>query len=219
MFSKIAPRYDSMNRIMSLGRDLSWRRRAVRLAEFKVGSRILDLGAGSGDMAEAVRNQVKNSAIVGFDYCLELLQIAKSKLINHGVEWILGDGRFISFRDKSFDGVVAAFSIRNMPDLTVVFSEIHRVLKPGGKVVVLDMVKPVGFFFSAIFKFFFIYIIPLLGKLMGSHPDAYTYLLPSIENFYTANQLTDTLSNNGFTILKTKNLMLRTVSICIGQKE
>lgn len=222
MFSKIAPRYDFMNHIMSLGRDLSWRRLAVKNAKFNRGSRILDLGIGTGDMAREVIRQVVDVQIVGLDNCLDLMNYSDHKSELHNprkpVLWLLANGQRLPFSNKSFDGIVAAFSIRNMSNLSLVFSEIDRILLPGGKIVILDMVQPDHHFFKIIFKLYFRHIIPPIGKLLGSDPDAYSYLLPSIENFFSSNQLRKVLQNLGYSEIFSKDLILKTVTIYIGIK-
>ena len=219
MFSEIAPRYDVMNRIMSLGLDLYWRRLAIKKANFNKGSSILDIGIGTGDMAREVIRQISDTNVVGLDNCPELVKWGQSKKAIKSVKWTIGDGRQLPFSDNSVDGVVAAFSIRNIPDLSFVFSEIYRVIAPGGKIVILDMVKPNSYLFNKIFKFYFKYIIPKLGKLVGSDPEAYTYLLPSIEHFYSSRELQNKLQSLGCSKIFTRDLMFQTVTICIYAKD
>ncbi len=218
MFSKIAPRYDLLNRIMSLGRDLSWRKLAIREAAFAENSLILDLGAGTADMAREVLRANSDSTVIGYDNCTDLIQIGLKKVPAKSMKWIIGDGRKLPFRSETFNGVVAGFSVRNIPELNFVFGEIYRILKPDGKIVVLDMVKPERTLFKKIFRFHFTYIVPLLGKLIGSDPDAYSYLLPSIENFYTSKELHHQLVNLGCKQVRSQDLMVKTVSLCIGIK-
>jgi len=218
MFARIAPRYDFLNRIMSLGRDVTWRKLAVKKAGFAEGATILDLGTGSGDMAQEVLRHTPNAWVIGYDNCAELLNIGRAKISDNAITWLIGDGQRLPFVDQAFTGVVAAFSLRNMSDLSFVFSEIYRVLAPAGKLVFLDMVKPVGFIYKLIFKFHFKYIVPRLGKWLGSDPEAYHYLLPSIENFHTADELKAMLQQADFQQITAQHLMLRTVAICIGTK-
>jgi len=222
LFTKIAPRYDLMNRILSFGLDRWWRRLAIRKARFKSGSRILDLGIGTGDMALEVLRQVTKSNIIGLDNCAELVRFGrhKSSLQSYRkrILWLWGEGNFLPFSDRSFDGVVAAFAIRNMPDLPRVFAEMYRVVRTGGKIVLLDMVEPKSYFFEKLFKFYFKYIIPRLGKCFGSHPEAYSYLYASIENFYSSDGLKHALQTLGCSDIISKDLMFHTVTICIGTK-
>lgn len=203
---------------MSLGRDLSWRKLAIRKAAFPEKSTILDLGAGTADMALEVIRAHRDATVIGYDNCTDLIEIGQGKVPGRRMKWIIGDGRKLPFQAKAFDGVVAGFSVRNIPDLNFVFEEIYRILKPGGKIVVLDMVKPERKLFKKIFRLHFTYIIPLLGKIIGSDPDAYSYLLPSIENFYTSKELQQQFIKIGCKNVQSRDLMFKTVSLCVGTK-
>lgn len=215
MFSEIAPRYDLMNRILSFGRDLSWRRLAVKRACFDEDDTILDLGAGTGDVAREIIRSKRFDKIYALDICDDLIFHGRKKRGLKDSEdtllWIIGDGRYLPFPPESLDGIVAAFSVRNMADLPNVFSEMRRVLKQGGKVVILDMVKPGSRLFGLVFRFHFKFIVPVLGRLMGSEPDAYDYLLPSIENFYSAEQLEKTFVEMKFKNVNINEFMFKTV--------
>jgi demethylmenaquinone methyltransferase/2-methoxy-6-polyprenyl-1,4-benzoquinol methylase len=218
MFAKIAPRYDFMNRIMSFGIDRLWRRFAVRKAAFRPGSRILDLGIGTGDMAREIIKLIQDACVTGLDNCAKIMERGKTKPSLHAVEWVVGDGRNIPFADNYFDGVTAAFSIRNMEELSGVFSEIFRVVVPGGKILLLDMVQPEGYVVRKLFRFYFGHVIPLLGKVLGNDPEAYSYLFPSIESFYSSVALKDVLKGLGLMELFSKDIMLKTVLVWVGMK-
>lgn len=222
MFSRIAHRYDFLNRVMSLGLDLRWRRKAIHSARFVPGSRILDLGIGTGDMAREVLRQVPESQIIGFDNCAELMLLGRQRSelqpAPEFIQWILGDGRRLPFADNSLDGVVAGFSVRNIPETLLVLSEVYRILKPGGKFVLLDMVEPAGGLNLWIFETHFKYIVPVLGRLFGSDPDAYAYLYTSIVNFYSSASMKQAYEKQGFKIVDSKDIMFRTVTICVGEK-
>ena len=217
MFSDIAPRYDLMNRILSLGRDLSWRRVAVRDADFDTDDVILDLGAGTGDVAREIIRSGKYKKIYGMDICEDLILHGRKKSefqeSNEALLWILGDGRYLPFVSDSLDGIIAGFSVRNMANLSGVFSEIRRTLKPGGKLRILDMVQPGKGLFRWIFRMHFRYIVPVLGRLMGSEPGAYEYLLPSIENFHSAESLKTTFIDMGFKKVRVRKFMFNTVAL------
>jgi len=220
MFSRIATRYDTLNRVMSLGLDLRWRRNGIKRAMFLRGGRILDLGAGSGDVGiELLRND-PSVRVVSLDNCPELIDQGRRKMSTEVFksDWIAGDGRFLPFSDESFDGLFAAFSLRNMADLPTVFAEMKRVLRQGGKLVILDMSEPDVPICRQIFKFQFKYIIPRLGKWFASDHDAYLYLLPSITNFYKTDELKDELINFGFKQVQIYKFMFHIVGLCIAMK-
>ena len=220
MFSRIAPRYDYLNRVMSLGVDLIWRRMAIKQACFTSGGTILDLGAGSGDVSMELVRFNADFHVVAVDNCFELIEIGRDKMRTRKLhnDWVSGDGRFLPFADESFDGLFAAFSLRNMASLDTVFNEIKRILRPGGKIVILDMAQPRPFVYRQIFNFHFKYIVPRLGKWLGNDPDAYTYLLPSIKNFYKSDELRDELIKFGYKDVQLRKLMFHTISLCIGTK-
>ncbi|MBN2092942.1 ubiquinone/menaquinone biosynthesis methyltransferase [candidate division KSB1 bacterium] len=222
MFAQIAPRYDLMNRLMSWGLDIVWRRTAIRSAQFQPGSRILDLGTGSGDMAAELSQKIADCTIFAYDNCPELLIIGRNRKefqkFSNPVHWLIGDGRFLPFREKSFDGIVAAFSIRNMPDLPLVFHELYRATVPNGKIVILDMVQPTPKFYQFLFKFYFKWIVPIWGKFLGSHSEAYRYLYPSIKNFYSEKKIVEALKEIGCKQVISKKFIFQMVTLCIGIK-
>jgi demethylmenaquinone methyltransferase/2-methoxy-6-polyprenyl-1,4-benzoquinol methylase len=222
MFARIARRYDFLNRVMSLGQDLRWRRQAIRNAQFLPGSLILDLGIGTGDMAREVLQSVPGSRVVGFDNCVELMELGQQRAemqpAPNYFNWILGDGRHLPFAENTFDGVVAGFSVRNIPETPSVVAEVYRILKPGGKFILLDMVAPIGKFNHWIFETHFKFFVPVLGRLFGSDPDAYTYLYTSIVNFYSSAKMRKVFENQGLKIIKSRDVMFRTVMICVGIK-
>ncbi len=222
MFAQIAPRYDFMNRLMSWGLDIAWRRIAIRMAKFQPGCRILDLGTGSGDMAAELCQQIPDCTILAYDNCPELLEIGQKRKefqkYSNLVHWLIGDGRFLPFREQLFDGVVAAFSIRNMPDLPLVFAELYRITVPKGKIVILDMVQPAPKLYQFLFKFYFKWIVPIWGKLLGSHSEAYRYLYPSIKNFYSEKKIIEALKEIGCKQVISKKIIFQMVTVCIGIK-
>jgi len=218
MFSRAAPRYDLMNRIMSMGRDFSWRRFAIEEAKFPHGSLILDLGTGTGEMARSVAHLVPGSHVIGVDNCPALVALARVKQGVENTRWILGDGGYLPFSSNRFDGAVAAFSLRNMPDVSQVLSELYRVIVPGGRAVILDLVRPEGGLCGIIFNLQMGHIVPALGRVFGSNPEAYSYLPESIRSFYSSAGLREALRSHGFKELLFRELMFKTVAVCIAEK-
>jgi len=219
IFTGAAARYDLVNRVISLGRDLSWRRFMAQNASFPPGSLVLDLGSGTGDMAREVLQSSPLSRVVGVDNCPALLARARRKRGLERARWIFGDALHLPFAAGSFDGVTASFALRNVADAPGALGEIHRILRAGGKIAVLDIVRsdPAS---PAVFSgIHFRRIIPVLGRLIGSDPEAYSYLPHSIEAFYSARELRDELRERGFTELLFKELMFGRVAVFIGQAD
>lgn len=218
MFTRSAPRYDRMNRFMSLGRDLSWRRLAAARAKFPPGGLILDLGTGTGDMAREVARRDPAARIVCVDPCPALLDRARRKRGLGKARWIIGDGGSLPFRSGTFDGAVAAFSLRSMADVPRAIAELHRVVRPGGTVAVLELVRPEGGLCAAVFTLQLERIVPLAGRLLGSDTEAYAYLPASINAFYSARGLRGALGRCGFRELESRELMCRTVALCVCRR-
>lgn len=223
LFSSIPNHYDFMNRIMSLGLDMSWRRKSIRLAEFKADSHLLDLAAGSGDMTIAAQKILPGARFIGLDFCEPLLRLARTKFSeNHNsekVEWIQGDALDLPFADNSLDGAFTAFALRNVTSVEKTFAELFRVIRPGGKVVSLEMVKQKNEILRHLFSFYFKHIIPRLGRWLTKYPDAYSYLPLSIENFYTADGLSDVIQKAGWMNVRRWPVMFRNVAIHVAEKK
>ncbi|OQX86655.1 hypothetical protein B6D60_05730 [candidate division KSB1 bacterium 4484_87] len=222
LFSKIDHNYDPMNRLMSLGRDLSWRRKAVRLANFSREGLLLDVAAGTGDLTLSAFRQFPEAHIVGIDFCLPLLKIATEKISRTNkkfkVAWVMGNGLRLPFPDNSVDGVMTAFSLRNVADVRGFFEEFYRVTRPGGKVVSLEMVRPVHSLQKIIFSIHQKTMVPAVGKLFSAYPDAYSYLPLSIENFYSANELVKEISAAGWKNVRFKSMMFGFVAAHVAEK-
>ncbi len=222
LFSSIPSHYDNMNRVMSLGLDMGWRRKSIRLADFKNDGMLLDLATGTGDMIIAARKFLPDAKFIGLDFCEPLMQLAQEKVNGkadvHPISWIQGDALHLPFDENSFDGAFTAFTLRNVICVGQVFSELYRVIRTGGKVVSLEMVKQNNPLLRKVFSFYLNQIIPRLGRWLTSYPDAYSYLPLSIDNFYTADELTNLISSIGWRNVQHKLLMFRNVAIHIGEK-
>ncbi len=178
MFSSIAPRYDVTNEVLSFGVHRLWRRTAVRLSGAKEGSHILDCATGTGDLALVFKRKVGTSGrVVGTDFCPEMLESAPAKAAKAGLQvgFQVADALALPFADNSFDVASIAFGIRNVDDPVKCLKEMARVVRPGGRVVVLEFGQPTGFF-GALFRFYSKVVMPRVGGLLTGNRAAYEYL-------------------------------------------
>jgi len=222
LFSSIPKHYDTMNRVMSLGLDMSWRRKSIRLADFNNNGLLLDLATGTGDMIIAARKILPGARFIGLDFCGPLMRLAQEKvnrsLNQQIVKWIQGDALHLPFDDNSLDGAFTAFALRNVTSVEQVFSELYRVIRPGGKVVSLEMVRQKKQILRKLFSCYFNKIIPVLGRWLTSYPEAYSYLPLSIENFYTADELNDLIASIGWKNVQYRLRMFQNLAIHIAEK-
>lgn len=184
MFDGIAARYDLLNRLLSLGLDRRWRRRAVAALPRHAGARVLDLATGTADVAIEVLRQNPDAEVVGLDPAPEMLRIGADKAAAAGLSIELGKGRAESlpFGDASFDGVTIAFGIRNVPDRDAALREMARVTRPGGRVVILELVEPGTGLLSLPARIWVRHLVPRLGALLSGARE-YRYLQSSIARF------------------------------------
>jgi demethylmenaquinone methyltransferase / 2-methoxy-6-polyprenyl-1,4-benzoquinol methylase len=219
MFARISGRYDLMNRLMTAGQDIRWRREVIRRAELPPDGRLLDLGAGTGDLArEALRLQ-PTSLPLAADFTLEMMRVGKSHPASAKFPWAAADALCLPFQAEIFDAVVSGFLIRNVIDLPQALREQGRVLNPGGRIVILDTTRPPRNLLSPFIRFHLRYVIPTLGRLVAGTGEAYTYLPDSTQAFLTAEQLAEELWLAGFSQVGFRRLMLGTVAIHWGRKE
>jgi demethylmenaquinone methyltransferase/2-methoxy-6-polyprenyl-1,4-benzoquinol methylase len=187
MFDRIARVYDLMNSVMTAGLHQRWRERAVDLAGVGPGDRVLDVATGTGDLAIALRRRVGSSgAVVGSDFSERMLELARAKA--HDVRFESANALDLPYDDDSFDAATVGFGARNFSDLARGLSEMARVVRPGGRVVVLELTTPERPPLSWFFRLWFDRLVPLLGRVAGD-PDAYTYLPSSVRRFPNARGL------------------------------
>jgi demethylmenaquinone methyltransferase/2-methoxy-6-polyprenyl-1,4-benzoquinol methylase len=201
MFSGIAGRYDLLNAILSLGIDRSWRREAAR-AGFENGAQlVLAVATGTGDLAFALKRYAPQAQVTGLDFVAEMLEQARRKATGRGVDihFIEGDALALPFPDGTFDLLTIAYGLRNLASVDAGLAEFQRVLRPGGRLVILEFPPPPRGFFGWLYRFYFSRVVPVVGGLVSGSRGAYTYLPDSVSVFMPPGMLADRLAAAGFT--------------------
>jgi demethylmenaquinone methyltransferase / 2-methoxy-6-polyprenyl-1,4-benzoquinol methylase len=211
MFDRIAPVYDAMNRVMTLGLDQRWRAETVR-ETVRPGDRVLDACCGTGDLSVAARAAGAGS-VVGLDFSEAMLERARRKA--PGVTFIEGDVLALPFHDASFDVAVVGFGIRNVADLEAGVRELRRVLRPGGRLGILEITTPRGIL-APFYRVWFDTIVPLLGRVLPGG-EAYTYLPASVRRFPPPEQLAALLAANGFATVRYKLFTGGIIALHVGE--
>jgi demethylmenaquinone methyltransferase/2-methoxy-6-polyprenyl-1,4-benzoquinol methylase len=183
MFSRITPRYDLLNRILSGGLDQGWRRRVTAMSRVGPGGAALDLCAGTGDLSVMLAGQVgPEGRAIGLDFCEDMLAVARRKYARPQLSFVAGDAHALPFDDDSFDTATMAFGLRNLARPLRAFEEMRRVVRPGGTVVVLELTRPRGWLQLLYYPYLFV-VLPLVGGLISGDFNAYRYLARSIAEF------------------------------------
>ena len=216
MFTRIAKRYDLMNRLMTGFQDVRWRRLVIQLAGLKPGASLLDLGAGTGDLAREALRQQPNARVTAADFTLEMMRVGQRN--GTRLQWSAADALRLPFADASFEAVVSGFLMRNVADLHKALQEQYRVLGKGGRIVILDTTRPKKNILSPFIKFHMHVIIPALGGLVSGVRDAYRYLPDSTENFVTAEKMSALMAAVGFKRIGYERLMFGTIAIHWAEK-
>lgn len=215
MFTRIASRYHLMNRLMTGGQDARWRRQVIQLARLQRNSRLLDLGTGTGDLAREARAQFPQARIIAADFTLAMMQVGqKSGPLNFSS----ADALDLPFESLAFDAVVSGFLMRNVTDLQKALQEQYRVLKKGGRMVILDTTRPRKNLLSPLIWVHMHLVIPALGKLLTGSSEAYRYLPKTTEGFVTAENLAARMASIGFKKINYQRLMFGTIAIHWGEK-
>jgi len=205
MFDHIAGYYDGTNKILTFGLDERWRRRAVRQLAPAAGSVYLDIGCGTGDIALEILRQSPESKVIGIDQSEGMLVVGENKIRAAGlakaISLVMGDVLDLRYDDNSFDGAITSFCIRNVTDRRRALSEIRRVVRPGGSLVILELTEPQGFFMKPMFKIYAKVAMPLVTKLMSS-VSAYRYLTASMADFPSPQSVLEIMKETGFENLK-----------------
>ena len=208
MFNNISKRYDLLNRMMTMRIDVIWRKKAIKLLQSIQPQNILDVATGTGDFAIESIQILKPKKIVGVDISQGMLDVAKERIEKKGLQDIfdvqLGDSENLQFADNSFDAVTVAFGVRNFEDLEKGLSEIHRVLRPGGKAIILELSNPTAFPIKQLYNFYFHKIVPAFGRMISKDASAYSYLPESVAKFPDGDRFAQITDKVGFskTIVK-----------------
>ena len=201
MFNNISKRYDFLNHFLSLGIDKLWRKKAVKQLKELNPERMLDIATGTGDFAVALL-KLNPKEIIGVDISSGMLEVGNDKMRKRGysdkIKLILGDSENLQFDDSYFDGVTVAFGVRNFENLEKGLGEMLRVIKPGGKAVILEFSKPKKFPIKQLFGFYSKRLIPFIGKMVSKDKRAYAYLPESVEAFPEGQAFMDIMSSVGY---------------------
>jgi demethylmenaquinone methyltransferase/2-methoxy-6-polyprenyl-1,4-benzoquinol methylase len=221
MFDNISHRYDFLNHFLSLGIDKGWRKKAIRLLEPLKPGMILDVATGTGDFAIQALS-LNPQKVIGIDISEGMLAVGRKKIaarqLSAQVELFSGDSENIPFKENNFDAVTVAFGVRNFENLERGLTEIYRVIKPGGMVVVLEFSRPRTFPFRQVYSFYFKFILPKIGRFISSDKAAYTYLPESVEAFPDGEDFLQCLKAVGFKNTKCRALTFGISSIYSGSK-
>ncbi|MEM6966446.1 MAG: bifunctional demethylmenaquinone methyltransferase/2-methoxy-6-polyprenyl-1,4-benzoquinol methylase UbiE [Bacteroidota bacterium] len=222
MFDNIAPYYDFLNRFLSLGIDTIWRKKAINELVSVKPQHVLDVATGTGDVAIEIAKRLQPEKIIGLDISKEMLEIGKKKIAKKEMSDIIqmevGDSENLRFENNTFDAITVAFGVRNFENLEKGISEINRVLKKDGKLIVLEFSKPTVFPFKQLFNFYFKYILPLIGRFTSNDKRAYSYLYESVQAFPEGDNFIKVLEKTGFKSNTCKRLSLGICSIYTGIK-
>ncbi len=221
MFNRIAGKYDFLNHFLSLGIDKLWRKNAVNELRALKPKRILDIATGTGDLAiDALA--LNPEQIIGADISENMLEIARQKIARKGLSSVLsvqkGDSENLSFKEGEFDAVMVAFGVRNFENLEKGLSEMFRVLRSGGKTVILEFSRPSAFPFKQVYEFYFRNILPVLGRNVSQDKEAYAYLHRSVSGFPDGADFIQLLEGAGFRNTKFRPLSLGICTIYTGFK-
>lgn len=217
MFDQIAPTYELVNRVLSGGRDASWRRKAVAMARVRPDDAVLDLACGTGDLTRAFA-EAGPASVVGGDFAENMLALAAGRGAA-GTRWCRADALSLPFADASFTIVSCAFGVRNFQELDRGLREMHRVLAPGGRAIILEFTTPRSRAFSALYGFYFRRVLPRLARMISrDRTGAYDYLPESVASFLDAPAMAAALGSAGFDSVEYRPLTLGIVTLYLARK-
>lgn len=221
MFNRISNSYDFLNHFLSMGIDILWRKKLVRMLKNQHPKYILDVATGTGDLAITAAG-IKGVKIVGLDIAEEMLAVGQKKIekkkLKDRIRFVSGDSENLPFTDSEFDAAMVAFGVRNFENLDKGLAEMHRVLKVGSKIFVLEFSMPEKFPVRQLYHFYFKNILPLLGRIISKDRSAYTYLHDSVQEFPSGTDFLERLHGVGFKNAVQRKLSFGIASIYFGEK-
>jgi len=221
MFDNISENYDGLNRVISLGIDIKWRKKVVKIVGQNNPKQILDIATGTGDLA-IMMAALKPDRIVGLDISEGMLEVGKQKIIKDNlsdkIEMIVGDSEEMPFADNTFDAITVSFGVRNFANLNKGIKEISRVLKPTGVLVILETSNPTSFPFKQGYNLYTNLFLPIVGKMFSKDKDAYSYLSESANSFPFGQAFNNILQKNGFTHTEDKPVTFGVATIYTARK-
>ena len=223
MFGAIAPRYDFLNRLLSFGIDRRWRTKAVRLLKYREGSRILDVATGTGDVALEIALRTPASVrITGADFCKEMVDLGAEKVAaspySDRIDLKVAPCEDLPFANDTFDSITIAFGIRNVVDRKLGLAEMWRVLRPGGRMIILEFSTPRSLLFRQLYYFYFRRLLPVVGGLFSRY-NAYKYLPDSVLEFPSQEEFSRMVAETGFRNIHLHELTFGIATIYVGEKE
>jgi demethylmenaquinone methyltransferase/2-methoxy-6-polyprenyl-1,4-benzoquinol methylase len=222
MFDNISPKYDLLNHLLSLGIDIQWRKKAIKLLSSAKPQTILDVATGTADFAiQSLSLKPKN--VIGVDISDGMLEIGRQKIKKKNLDHVItlenGDSENLRFEDNNFDAVIVAFGVRNFENLENGLLNMNRVLKKDGKVIILEFSKPTSFPFKQMYNFYFKSILPIIGNVISKDNSAYTYLPESVQAFPQGSKFLEILKKTGFNQTECIQLTFGICSIYTGVKQ
>jgi demethylmenaquinone methyltransferase/2-methoxy-6-polyprenyl-1,4-benzoquinol methylase len=222
MFDAIAPRYDLLNHVLSAGMDRRWRNRAIEALALPPGTRMLDLCTGTADLAIAATQLVAPVSVIGVDFSSEMLRLGLAKIrglhVEQSIRLVRGDAARIPVGSGSCDAATIGFGIRNVAEPARALAEISRVLRPGGRLAILEFGQPRIPGIKTLYAWYFRYLLPLVGRTVSKHRSAYSYLPASVGAFPSPDEFMSTISKNGFDRVRVISLTFGIVHLFIAEK-
>ncbi len=221
MFDNIAPKYDFLNHLLSMGIDITWRKKAMKILGELNPKAILDVATGTGDFAMEAMS-LNPEKVVGLDISGEMLNVGRQKINKKGwsstIEMVQADSEAMPFQDETFDAITVGFGVRNFAHLEVGLGEMLRVLKPGGQVAIIEISQPTSFPVKQVYNVYFKHILPAVGKMVSKDARAYTYLPESVTHFAQGQEFADILTKVGYKNATFTPLTLGTATLYIASK-